>query len=367
MFNSKYKIFTAAFLSAALLTLSACGSAEIPESVQANSTVTESQEITETAAATDTPKTDSADKGTETTVNPAKTKSTAEKDTETSKKETESSPKETKPAETTTAAPPETTAVPEAASPAPLWTETPASGVMYINTEGIYSRKEAMQGSEKTARYSLNDAVNVTAKTDTDYFKLDNGSFIHSAYLSSQKTEITTEAPPTAATEAQTTAPTSVPETEAPAETTESTTGQYGQRKNTQSELDFIARTFELLNNERANAGLAAYQHLDVLDTIAAIRAWELTVAYRSDHIRPDGTSCTTAFNQNGIIYGAWGENVAAGHTTPEDVVNAWMNSPPHRAAILSDDYTFVGVGYYYSENDSQNLYHFWTLEFYRY
>ena len=121
------------------------------------------------------------------------------------------------------------------------------------------------------------------------------------------------------------------------------------------------------MNVERVKNGLSAFQHLDVLDTIAAIRAWELTVDYRSDHIRPDGTAGLNAFKENGIIYGAWSENVAAGQQTPQEVVDAWMNSPPHRAAILNTEYTHVGVGYYYSANDSQNYYHFWTLEFYRY
>lgn len=81
-----------------------------------------------------------------------------------------------------------------AASTAPVaaWAETAASGTMYINTNGIYSRKEAVQGSAKVKQYGLNEAVTVTAKTNTGYYKLSGGAFIHMDYLSGNKVTVTT-------------------------------------------------------------------------------------------------------------------------------------------------------------------------------
>lgn len=81
-----------------------------------------------------------------------------------------------------------------AASTAPVaaWAETAASGTMYINTNGIYSRKEAVQGSAKVKQYGLNEAVTVTAKTNTGYYKLSGGAFIHMDYLSGNKVAVTT-------------------------------------------------------------------------------------------------------------------------------------------------------------------------------
>lgn len=145
------------------------------------------------------------------------------------------------------------------------------------------------------------------------------------------------------------------------------TGGRYEQRYCTEKELDFADKVFELTNAERAKNGLAPFEKMDILKNVALTRAWELTVEYRADHTRPDGTTCTGAFNENGIIYGGWGENIAAGQDSPESVVDAWMNSPSHRAAILNKDYTYMGVGYYYIENDHQSYYHFWTQEFYHY
>ena len=109
-------------------------------------------------------------------------------------------PQETKSAETTTtttkavttAKPkPATTTTVATTKPAPEWTETKASGTKYVNTD-CYSRKKAVLGAEAVKLYSVNDKVTVTAKTDTGYYKLDTGAYIHSDYLSDSKVAQTT-------------------------------------------------------------------------------------------------------------------------------------------------------------------------------
>ena len=112
---------------------------------------------------------------------------------------TTTKPQETKKVETTAAATAVTTAKPKPATtttaattkPTPEWTETKASGTKYVNTD-CYSRKKAVLGAETVKLYSVNDKVTVTAKTDTGYFKLSDGSFIHSDYLSNSKIVIQT-------------------------------------------------------------------------------------------------------------------------------------------------------------------------------
>ncbi len=123
-------------------------------------------------------------------------------------------PQETKKAETTaatavtTAKPkPATTTTAATTKPAPEWTETKASGTKYVNTD-CYSRKKAVLGADTVKLYSVNDKVTVTAKTDTGYFKLSDGSFIHGDYLSDSKIVI------------QTTTTTKKAETSKPADTT---------------------------------------------------------------------------------------------------------------------------------------------------
>ena len=112
---------------------------------------------------------------------------------------TTAKPQETKKVETTAAATAVTTAKPKPATtttvattkPTPEWTESKASGTKYVNTD-CYSRKKAVLGAETVKLYSVNDKVTVTAKTDTGYFKLSDGSFIHGDYLSDNKVAQTT-------------------------------------------------------------------------------------------------------------------------------------------------------------------------------
>ena len=107
---------------------------------------------------------------------------------------TTTKPQETKSAETTTTTKAVTTAKPKPATtttaattkPAPEWTETKASGTKYVNTD-CYSRKKAVLGADTVKLYSVNDKVTVTAKTNTGYYKLSDGSFIHGDYLSDSK------------------------------------------------------------------------------------------------------------------------------------------------------------------------------------
>ena len=112
------------------------------------------------------------------TTKPQETKS-AETTTTTTKAVTTAKPK---PATTTTAA---------TTKPTPEWTESKASGTKYVNTD-CYSRKKAVLGADTVKLYSVNDKVTVTAKTDTGYFKLSDGSFIHGDYLSDNKVAQTT-------------------------------------------------------------------------------------------------------------------------------------------------------------------------------
>ena len=64
--------------------------------------------------------------------------------------------------------------------------------------------------------------------------------------------------------------------------------------------------------------------------------------------------------SQFGIKYSAWGENIASGQKTPQQVVTAWMNSQGHRENILSPTFTKLGVGYATNSNGVA----YWTQMF---
>lgn len=105
---------------------------------------------------------------------------------------------------------------------------------------------------------------------------------------------------------------------------------------------DFASEVVRLVNIERANHGLPALKENAALGEFAQVRSTEIVSKF--EHVRPDGTSpLKYVLAMRGMR--TCGENIAMGQSTPEAVVNAWMNSPGHRANILKDDFTMIGVG----------------------
>ncbi|MDR3766963.1 MAG: CAP domain-containing protein [Butyricicoccus sp.] len=110
------------------------------------------------------------------------------------------------------------------------------------------------------------------------------------------------------------------------------------------SQTSYAAQVVSLVNAERAKYGLSALTMDKQVTAAAQVRAGELNRSF--SHTRPDGRSCFTALVEAGASYRGAGENIAYGQTSPQAVMQAWMNSSGHRANILSNKYTKIGVGY---------------------
>ena len=106
----------------------------------------------------------------------------------------------------------------------------------------------------------------------------------------------------------------------------------------------YQAEILRLVNAERAEAGVDPLALNTTLCAAAQLRARELPTQFA--HTRPDGTQCFTVLEQVGQRYRSAGENIAAGQTSPAQVVNDWMNSEGHRRNILDASFTQLGVGY---------------------
>lgn len=113
----------------------------------------------------------------------------------------------------------------------------------------------------------------------------------------------------------------------------------------------YAQEVIRLTNEERAKAGLPALKVNDKLMQAAAIRAKELTERFA--HVRPDGDETYSVFDEVGYDLGMKlaGEVAAYGQTTPQAVVNAWMQSKGHRDWLLSEECVEVGVGIAISSN----------------
>lgn len=111
----------------------------------------------------------------------------------------------------------------------------------------------------------------------------------------------------------------------------------------------YLQQVVDLVNQERSKAGLPALEESAQLSSAAAVRAQEIVTSF--GHVRPDGSSFSTAIAQKGVSFNGAGENIAYGQSSPAEVMNAWMNSQSHREAILNRRYTDIGVACYQDSN----------------
>ena len=102
------------------------------------------------------------------------------------------------------------------------------------------------------------------------------------------------------------------------------------------------------LNQQRAANGLGA---LALSPTLTASAEWKsLHMAFyqyfdHSDPAPPVARSAGQRMVDCGYTNPGIGENIAEGFNTPSSVMDAWMNSPGHRANILTGAFNHGGVG----------------------
>lgn len=140
-------------------------------------------------------------------------------------------------------------------------------------------------------------------------------------------------------------------ETKAPAAQPQQQTQQPAEKveqpQQQQSALSqFEVQVVELTNQERAKQGLAPLQIDENLSKVAREKSRDMATTGYFDHNSPQYGSPFDMMKSFGIDYRTAGENIAKGQRTPEEVVNAWMNSPGHRANIMNGEFTHIGVGF---------------------
>lgn len=117
---------------------------------------------------------------------------------------------------------------------------------------------------------------------------------------------------------------------------------------------EFAREVIRLTNIEREKAGLEPLVEHETAMEYAQIRAEEIADYFSHDRLN----------GEDGGMYSHYTfmENIAKGSRTPEAVVEAWMNSPGHRATMMADysDYgNGMGVGVY-----RKNSVIYWVQEF---
>lgn len=112
------------------------------------------------------------------------------------------------------------------------------------------------------------------------------------------------------------------------------------------SVMSLESQVIALVNEIRAQNGLSALTENWQLSRVARYKSQDMADRGYFSHNSPTYGSPFQMMKQFGITYRSAGENIAKGYSTAQAVVNAWMNSPGHRANILNSSYTQIGVGY---------------------
>ena len=132
-------------------------------------------------------------------------------------------------------------------------------------------------------------------------------------------------------------------------------------------DFQFANKVLKLANEERSERGLNPLKLDNQLTNIAEDHSQSMAKNDFFGHKDPtDNSSSLDRINEGGYEWSRWGENVAAGYSTPEDVMEGWMKSPGHRKNILNPNFTEMGIGYEFLANDkgSVNYNHYWTQVF---
>ena len=121
-----------------------------------------------------------------------------------------------------------------------------------------------------------------------------------------------------------------------------------------------------LVNQQRQAAGVKPLQLNDQLTATATAHSQDMALNDYFGHPGLDGRSPEARILAGGYNAFITSENIAAGLASPESVVQAWMDSPGHRANILNGKLSEMGVGFYFLENElgSTNYRYYWTQDF---
>ncbi|MBU3571393.1 CAP domain-containing protein [Priestia aryabhattai] len=165
-----------------------------------------------------------------------------------------------------------------------------------------------------------------------------------------------------AAPKEQAQAPEQSEEAKAPEQTQQNTKAQQSENtdkaEQTKDASQFEQKVVDLVNQEREKQGLKPLTLNKKLSDVARTKSKDMMDKGYFDHNSPTYGSPFDMMKQFGIEYTTAGENIAKGQQSPEDVMNAWMNSDGHRKNILNPDFTEIGVGYVKGDTT------YWTQQF---
>lgn len=118
-----------------------------------------------------------------------------------------------------------------------------------------------------------------------------------------------------------------------------------------------------LVNQRRVAAGLDPL----IVNAILMAEAQRFSAVQaemgRLSHRGTDGSNAGLRLSRAGYRWAFFGENLAAGQETAEEVVADWMASPSHRANLLTSKAREIGIGHTLRANDSSRYFDYYVME----
>ncbi len=100
-----------------------------------------------------------------------------------------------------------------------------------------------------------------------------------------------------------------------------------------------------LVNEHRTAIGCSVLQLDESVTTVAVKHSLDMVERDYFAHTNPEGQSPFDRLEEANITYRRAGENIAAGQTSAQEVLNDWLNSSGHRANIENCVFTHHGIG----------------------
>ena len=136
--------------------------------------------------------------------------------------------------------------------------------------------------------------------------------------------------------------------------------------------VDWELEVLELVNQARAQGGNCHSQGTfppsgplsihPALTCAARVHSMDMADNDFFDHTNLQGKGPGWRLGQAGYMSNTWGENIAAGYGSPQEVVTGWLASDGHCSNMLEPGFDEIGIGYAYSNGSSYK--HYWTQDF---
>jgi len=129
--------------------------------------------------------------------------------------------------------------------------------------------------------------------------------------------------------------------------------------------LDVLSREAELnelIQNYRVSLGYDVLVVEPEITLLARAHSHHMGTHRFFDHPNPEGDSAWDRATRANMIWSGFGENIATGQETAEEVFADWLASKNHRHTVEDPDWTHIGTGY--SWNPSSLGGHLWTTNF---